>query len=576
MVQSPMKFRRALAALPLLFILAGCSPQGEPETPPAAEPVAERMAPAAAPESRAAESGAPDLRIDRARLGIYHPVELTADLSHLDEDQRELLRLLIEAGGLMERLFWRQAFGDPEPLLERIEDPDVEAFVHLNFGPWDRLDGNRPFLEGFGPKPPGARFYPVDMTREEFEAWDEPDKSDGYSLVRRDDAGELVLVPYHSAFAVELGRAAVLLREAADRARSEAFANYLRLRADALLTGDYRESDLAWMDVRDNDIEVVIGPIENYEDQLFGTRTAFEAFVLIKDRAWSERLARFAGLLPALQRGLPVPEAYKSEAPGTDADLNAYDAIFYAGDANAGAKTIAINLPNDETVQLEKGTRRLQIKNTMRAKFDHILVPIADLLIDEAQQSNISFDAFFANVMFHEVAHGLGIKFTVADGRPVRAALAEHQSAIEEGKADILGLDMIEQLVEMQEWDGDLVDHYVTFLAGIFRSVRFGASSAHGRANMVAFNWFEEAGAFTRDPESGRYTVDRSAFEQAVNSLSNRLLTLQGDGDYEATGAFLDEYAKMPNALADDLMRAEASGIPVDIRLIQGADVAGL
>ena len=540
--------------------------------PPAAEPIA----PTANVESGMPDSGVPGLRVDRARLGIYHPVELTADLSHLDDDQRELLKLLIEAADLMQQLFWRQAYGDPEPLLGRIDDPDVAAFVQLNFGPWDRLDGNRPFLDGFGPKPPGARFYPADMTRAEFEAWDEPEKDNGYSLVRRDDAGELVLVPYHRAFAVELGRVAVLLREAADRARSQAFADYLRLRAEALLSGEYRESDMAWMDVRDNDIEVVIGPIENYEDQLFGLRTAFEAFVLIKDRAWSDRLARFAELLPALQRGLPVAEAYKSEAPGTDADLNAYDAIFYAGDANAGAKTIAINLPNDETVQLEKGTRRLQIKNTMRAKFDHILVPIADLLIDGAQQSNITFDAFFANVMFHEVAHGLGIKFTVEDGRPVRSALAEHQSAIEEGKADILGLDMIEQLVEMQEWDGDLMDHYVTFLAGIFRSVRFGASSAHGRANMVAFNWFEEAGAFSRDPDSGRYTVDRAAFEQAVNSLSGRLLTLQGDGDYAATGEFLNEYAKMPETLAEDLARAEDSGIPVDIRLVQGADVAGL
>lgn len=516
------------------------------------------------------------LDVDRSRLDIYHPVELTADLSTLSDDQRRMLGLLIEAGTIMEQLFWRQAYGDPSTLLDRIDDPAVAAFVRLNYGPWDRLDGNRPFLEGFGPKPEGARFYPEDMTRDEFRAWNEPGKDNAYSLVRRDDAGELVLVPYHEAYADELSRAADLLREAAGLAESEAFARYLQLRADALTSGEYRASDMAWMDVRDNDIELVIGPIENYEDQLFGLRTAFEAFVLIKDREWSARLARYAELLPALQQGLPVEDAYKAEVPGTDADLNAYDAIYYAGDANAGAKTIAINLPNDETVQLEKGTRRLQLKNTMRAKFDHILVPIAELLIDEGQQDNIAFDAFFANVMFHEVAHGLGIKYTVDDGRPVRAALAEHQSAIEEGKADILGLDMIEQLVEMDEWDGDLMDHYVTFLAGIFRSVRFGASSAHGRANMVAFNWFEEAGAFSRDAGTGRYTVDRAAFEKAVDSLSNRLLTLQGDGNYEATGEFLERYAVMPDTLADDLARAGESGIPVDIRLVQGPDVAGL
>ncbi|NKI34962.1 Zn-dependent hydrolase [Wenzhouxiangella sp. XN79A] len=571
-----MTFLRTLPVSLLALGLVACSEPAEPPVPPAAEPTTESTTDASTRPPDALAGNGPELLVDRDRLGIYHPVELTADLSGLSDDQREMLRRLIEAGLLMERLFWRQAFGDPTPLREAIDDPELLRFVDLNFGPWDRLNGNAPFLAGYGPKPPGARFYPDDMTREEYAAWNEPNKDDPYSLVRRDEAGELVLVPYHQAFPVELGRAAVLLRQAAALAESEAFATYLALRADALLTGDYRPSDMAWMDVRDNDIELVFGPIENYEDQLFGIRTAFEAFVLIKDRAWSERLSRYAELLPALQRGLPVDEAYKAEQPGTDADLNAYDAIFYAGDANAGAKTIAINLPNDEAVQLEKGTRRLQLKNTMRAKFDHILVPIAELLIDERQLPNITFDAFFANVMFHEVAHGLGIKFTIDDGRPVRAALAEHQSAIEEGKADILGLDMIEQLVAMEEWDGELMDHYVTFLAGIFRSVRFGASSAHGRANMVAFNWFREAGAFRRDADTGRYTVDRAAFEQAVNGLSNRILTLQGDGDYEATGAFLERYAVMPEQLAADLARAEASGIPVDIRLIQGPDLVGL
>jgi hypothetical protein len=518
----------------------------------------------------------PELLIDRDRLSIYHPVELNPDLGGLSQDQREMLGLLIDAGKIMDDLFWRQSYGDPTPLLASIDDPEVRAFVELNYGPWDRLNGNEPFLAGYVEKPAGAQFYPEDMTREEFEAWNNPDKRNPYSMVHRLDSGNLLLVPYSAAFREPLMQASDLLREAAGLAESEAFAEYLKLLARALMTGDYTESDMAWMDVRDNDIELVFGPIENYEDQLFGIRTAFEAFVLLKDQAWSERLARFAALLPALQRGLPVPDEYKAEEPGTDADLNAYDAIYYAGDANAGAKTIAINLPNDEKVQLEKGTRRLQLKNTMRAKFDHILVPIADLLIDEAQQQHITFDAFFANVMFHEVAHGLGIKFTVDGKQSVREALAEHQSAIEEGKADILGLHMIGQLIDMDEWDGDLHDHHVTFLAGIFRSVRFGASSAHGKANMVAFNWFLEQGAFERNADSGRYAIDFEAFGGAVDSLSNRLLTLQGNGDYAATGAFLEEYAQMPEFLGDDLARAGQAGIPVDIRLVQGKEVAGL
>jgi hypothetical protein len=561
--------------LPLLVLLAAC--RSEPASETAERSTAEPEPAAAGPAvAEPIEYGGPELLVDRSRLGIYHPVALNPDLSGLSEEQREMLRLLIDAAEIMDDLFWRQSFGDPAPLLEAVEDPEVRAFVEINYGPWDRLDGNKPFLAGFGEKPPGAQFYPEDMTKPEFETWNNPDKGNQYSQVRRLDSGHLLLVPYSAQFREPLMQAAELLRDAADLAESEAFAKYLRLRATALMTNDYFESDMAWMDVRDNDIELVIGPIEHYEDQLFGTRTAFEAFVLIKDAEWSQRLARFAELLPELQRGLPVPAAYKAEQPGTDADLNAYDALYYAGDANAGAKTIAINLPNDERVQLEKGARRLQIKNTMRAKFDHILVPIADLLINPAQQANITFDAFFANVMFHEVAHGLGIKFTVEDERPVREALAEYQSAVEEGKADVLGLHMIKQMVAMDAWDGALIDHYVTFLAGIFRSVRFGASSAHGQANMVSFNWFSEQGGFTRDPESGRYTVDVEAFEAAIDSLSNKLLTLQGDGDYEAVAAFLEQYASMPAVLVEDLARAGEAGIPVDIRLIQGKELVGL
>lgn len=563
-----------LTVLFMLSLLLGCGGEQPAETAESESAGQSGAARLEAPERT--DPPAPELLIDRERLSIYHPVELKPDLSGLSEDQREMLRLMIDAAEIMDDLFWRQSYGDPAPLLESLDDKQVRAFVELNYGPWDRLNGNQPFLAGYVQKPPGAQFYPEDMTRAEFEAWNNPDKRNPYSLVQRLDSGNLLLVPYSAAFRQELLRAAKLLRETADLAENKAFARYLRLRAEALMTGDYQTSDMAWLDVDDNDIELVIGPIESYEDALFGIRTAFEAFVLLKDQAWSQRLARFAGLLPALQQGLPVAEAYKAEEPGTDADLNAYDAVYYAGDANAGAKTIAINLPNDEQVQLEKGTRRLQLKNTMRAKFDHILVPIADLLIDESQRGHITFDAFFANIMFHEVAHGLGIKYTVDGEQSVRDALAEHQSAIEEGKADILGLHMIGQLIDMGEWDGALRDHQVTFLAGIFRSVRFGASSAHGRANMVAFNWFLEHGAFERNEETGRYRIDFEAFGEAVDGLSNRILTLQGDGDYEATGEFLDEYGTMPEFLSGDLARAGEAGIPVDIRLVQGKDVAGL
>ncbi len=512
------------------------------------------------------------------RPEIYANFALTADVSGLSDNQRQMIRLLIEASEIMDDLFWRQAWGDDwQSRLEGIEDDDAYMFAEINYGPWDRLADNQPFLQNVGPKPLGANFYPPDMTIEEFESVYLPGKNGLYSLIRRDEAGELILVPYSVAYADELSRAAELLREAADLAEDPSFATYLKLRAAALISDEYQISDLQWMDVRDNQIELVIGPIETYEDRLFGYRAAFESYVLIKDMEWSERLSRFADFLPELQEGLPVPDEYKAEMPGTDSDLNAYDVVYYAGDCNAGSKTIAINLPNDEEVQLAKGTRRLQLRNAMQAKFEQILVPIADVLVDESQRQHITFDAFFSNTMFHEVAHGLGIKNTI-DGRgTVREALRDTASSMEEGKADILGLYMITRLHEAGELgDVDIRDYYVTFMAGIFRSTRFGAASAHGRANMVRFNFFEEYGAFVRDAETGRYSVDFDAMEEAMTELSRLLLTLQGNGDYEGASELLATRGVIGAQLQADLDRLTEANIPVDIIFTQGVDVLGL
>ena len=274
---------------------------------------------------------------------------------------------------------------------------------------------------------------------------------------------------------------------------------------------------------------------------------------------------------------MPVPDEYKQEMPGSDADLNAYDVVYYAGHSNAGSKTIAINLPNDEEVQLAKGTRRLQLKNAMLAKYNQILVPISETLIAEDQRQHITFDSFFGNTMFHEVAHGLGIKNTLDGSDTVRHAMKDHASALEEGKADILGLYMVQKLREKGEiTEGQLMDDYVTFMAGIFRSVRFGASSAHGKANMIRFNFFKQAGAFSRDEASGTYRVNLPQFEQAVKDLSKQLLTLQGNGDYAAVDAFVQEMGTVGPQLQSDLDRLAAASIPVDIVFEQGSEVLGL
>ncbi|GAA6139854.1 hypothetical protein NBRC116583_36010 [Arenicella sp. 4NH20-0111] len=515
--------------------------------------------------------------INNPRFDIYSEVELSVDLGELSEDQKKMVSLLIDAGKITDELFWQQVWGDKEALLRSIDDPKARQFALYNYGPWDRLDGDKPFIAEFGARPEGAQYYPRDMSKEEFAAWSMKGKDGLYSLVKRDSQGELILQPYREAYAEQLGEIAKLLRQASALAEDKGFAEYLNLRADALLSGEYQASDMAWMDMKDNLIEVVIGPIETYQDALYGYRAAFETFVLLKDQAWSKRLAKFAQYMPDLQKGLPVSQKYKDEMPGSDADLNAYDMLYCAGDCNSGAKTIAINLPNDEQVQLAKGTRRLQLKNAMRAKFDRILLPISEQLIDVEQRENITFDAFFANTMFHEVAHGLGIKNTLDGQGTVRQALKEHASALEEGKADILGLYMIQELRAKGEIEeGELMDNYVTFLAGIFRSVRFGASSAHGRANMIRFNYFSQEGAFARNSNTGTYSIDVPKFEKAIRDLSQKILVLQGDGNYQTVDQFVADLGGMSDQLKSDLDLLVAKNIPVDIVYKQGKDVLGL
>jgi len=456
-----------------------------------------------------------------------------------------------------------------------LKSDSEKGLFTINYGPWNRLDGNSSFINTFGAKPDGANFYPSDISKEEFDAWDNPDKENMYSFVRRDENKKLILIPYHVMFKDKVEKASKLLFEASKLAESKDFATYLELRSKAILTDDYFDSDMAWMSMKDNKIDFVVGPIENYEDQLYAYRTAHEAFILIKDLEWTEKLKKYAQFLPELQRGLPVEEKYKAETPGTDSDLGAYDAVYYAGDCNAGSKTIAINLPNDEKVQLAKGSRRLQLKNSMQAKFDNIMLPISEVLIDESQRKHIKFDAFFANTMFHEVAHGLGIKNTLDGSGSVRLALKEKYSALEEGKADILGIYMVDQLIKKGVHEGNIKDNMVTFMAGIFRSIRFGASSAHGKANLLRFNYFKEAGAFAQN-EDGTYKVDFEKMSEAIDSLSELILTIQGDGDYEGVTKLMAEKGVVGKDLEEALNKLNEANIPVDVVWNQGPQHLGL
>jgi len=511
------------------------------------------------------------------KVNEFAPVELRVDIINLSDKEKQMLPILFDVAEIMDELFWLQTYGNKEELLSKITDDATRDFVMINYGPWERLNDNKPFVEGYGEKPLGANFYPLDMTREEFEAFQAPDKTSLYTVIVRNADGKLESVPYHIAYKEKIDKAADLLRKAAELAEDEGLKKYLSLRADALQTDDYYASDLAWMDMKNNKIDFVVGPIENYEDALFNYKAAYEAYILIKDLDWTQKINRFAALLPKLQESLPVEPAYKKEKPGIDSDLGVYEVAYYAGDCNSGSKTIAINLPNDPRVHLEKGSRKLQLKNAMKAKFEKILLPIGNMLIAEDQRDHIKFDAFFENVMFHEVGHGLGIKNLVNGKGTVHEALKEMHSALEEGKADILGLYMVSQLAQMGELpEKDMMDNYVTFVAGIFRSVRFGAASSHGKANMVCFNYLKERGAFERLPESGTYRINFDKMTEAMNSLAKDILTLQGNGDYAGVKKLFEEKGFIPVELQADLNRVAEANIPRDINCIQGKELLGL
>ncbi len=513
----------------------------------------------------------------KKKVEQYAPFALKYDINQLSKNEAELVGIFIQIANVMDEIYWEQAFGrENRKMLRDLKDPYMRQFAEIQYGAWDRLNAEKPFIPGFGAKPAGANFYPKDMTKEEFEKLKDPEKTSQYTILERDESGNLVVIPYHKAYARQLKKVDELLEKAIELAENEGLRKYLELRREALRTDDYFESDMAWMDMKDSRLDFVFGPIENYEDALFGYKTAHEAFVLIKDEKWSKDLARFTAMLPDLQKQLPCDPKYKKEVPGTESDLNVYDVIYYAGDCNAGSKTIAINLPNDEKVQLEKGSRRLQLKNAMQAKFENILVPIANLMISKDQLKNIKFDAFFSNVCYHEVAHGLGIKNTITGKGNVRKALQNQYSAWEEAKADICGLYIVQTLIEKGEIkDITVEDAYVTYLAGLLRSVRFGATEAHGIANIMCFNYMQDKGAFSRDKD-GRYVVNKKKMREALEGWAALVIKTEGDGDYNAAKSYAEKNGKVRPELAKDLKAIEKANIPLDIRYEQGTKVLGI
>ncbi|MFL6256001.1 MAG: dipeptidyl-peptidase 3 family protein [Pyrinomonadaceae bacterium] len=527
------------------------------------------------------KSGAPsgELLELNAKIQRFAPTVVTADTSGLSAGDRRALAKIVEAAQLLDPLFLRQVWSGNVALQRKLQadtTPLGRARLHyfmLNDGPWSQLDENIAFMPGVPQeKPATAAHYPDDMTKQEFESWvatlSEPEKQKAtgfFYAVRRDAAGKLKLVPYSQEYGEFLRPAAALLREAAGLTTNATLKNFLSKRADAFLNDDYYESDVAWMDL-DAPIDVTIGPYETYSDGLFGYKAAFEAYVTLRDEAESAKLAKFGGLLQDLENNLPIEPRYRNPRLGKAAPIRVVNVVYSSGEGNSGVQTAAFNLPNDERVVHEKGSKRVMLKNVQQAKFDKTLIPISRVVLSPADQRNVSFEAFFTHVLAHELMHGLGPHTITVAGREtsVRKELKDNYSAIEEAKADITGLWAMQYLIDKGVLDKSFERTlYTTFLASAFRSVRFGIKEAHGKGIAMQFNYLTDEGAFKYDPGTKTFSVVPARIKEAVRKLTHDLLTLEAEGSYEGAKAMLDKYGvvrpEMQGAL-DSL-----KDVPVDI-----------
>ncbi len=561
-------FAGVIPALVLLIGIAGCGPQAEDQA------MQQQYDGDCSWVDQGELTVVPDLA---QRLDAYVPTELSPDISHLNEVQMRVLEKLVAASKLMNDIFQVQATPCRKELLARLgglpegQREMVARYFRINMGPWDRRFHFEPFV-GDWPHPDGANFYPLDLTAEEKTTIGTPGAGfDGlFTMVRRDDQGGLRAIPYSEFFATPLSKAAALMREAAAMTDNASLRAFLEARADAFGSNDYYRSDMLWMDL-DSDVEITIGPYETYEDGLFGYKASFESFVTVTDPVESARLTKFKDELPWLEAHLPIPDKDKNPNRGTESPIRVVDEVYSAGDTRSAVQTIAFNLPNDERVREAKGSKKVLLRNVMKAKFDQILTPIAQVLVAKDQLGDLTAESFFLHTLWHEMSHGLGPGKIVKDGRrtEVRLELKETYSTLEEAKADAMG-----------EWDifvltrdgrdyfpaGIFKQQAATYLAGLFRSVRFGVGEAHGQANAIQFNYLMAKGAVLFHEDTGRFSVDVPVFEKAIGELVGEICVIQANGDYEGSKAFIAEYGGLRPVLENALKKLE--GIPVDVEPI--------
>jgi hypothetical protein len=549
------------AAVMALTFLPGCKPEAAKEAKPMDTLVK-----------------LPDIK---ARLAKYSPTDIVIDEKLLTSEDRQVLAKLVLAARKIDDIFWKQSCPDCQALrarLERSSDPadkDYLRFLNINFGPWDRQDGNRPFI-GTAAKPAGAGFYPPDFTREEFEAYlkAHPELRESlespYTVIRR-EAGGLAAVPYSVAYREDLEVVAGHLKEAAALTSNDSLKKYLDRKADDLLSNDYFTGDCLWIDLKDTLVEIVIGPYEVYEDGLLGLKASYESYVYFNDRAEMAKIKGYLDFLEDMQMNLPVAPKYKDQkVAGLESPLHVVFEVLTAGDCKAGVQTSAFVLPNDERVREKKGSKKVFLKNIMEAKFSKSLVPIARRVLGPEDAAAVSFSAYFNETILHEICHALGLNYiTLPDGTKatVNKALRDLQSCVEEAKADVVGVYCIPLLMDKGWISRDKGrEVYATYLAGMFRAMRFGVTEAHGLGTLIQFNYLRERGAFVHDPPSGTFRVDFARVQDAVRDLAARFLVLEGDGDYDQVARFVKQYGQM-DALTREVLE-KLKDIPVDIEPI--------
>ena len=511
------------------------------------------------------------------KIAQFAPVEIKYDSTVLNERERIVVRKLFEASQIIDSIYLSQVYFKNVEIKDSLRNSSSEAdqlklkYFDIMFGPFDRLDHNKPFI-GTHEKPKGANFYPPDMTKDEFNQWvkEHPDDytafTSTFTIIRKDN-GKLTAIPYSEFYKPELSKAADLLREAADYADNPSLKKYLLLRAKAFETNDYYDSDMAWMDLKNNKIEVVIGPYEVYEDEMFNYKASFESFVTIKDSAESEKLQEFGKYLKEIEENLPIDKKYKNNQRGSESPIVVVNEVYSGGDTKAGVQTLAFNLPNDERVRKAKGSKKVMLKNINDAKFEKQLKPIAGIVLSEDQLNYVTVNAFFSHALMHEMSHGVGPGFITVNGRKteVKKELKEAYSTIEECKADVLGMYNNIFMIDKGMFPKSFANEtWTTFLAGIFRSVRFGITEAHGSGNAIIYNYLLEKGGYEYNPETNKVKVNFDKIYDSIKELANKLLTIEATGDYNGAKELIKQYAVISPSMKSiiDML----SSIPVDIK----------